>query len=50
MPRGFRKIKNSGCGTALKQKRISAQNFRKIAGWIKVIVKVEEKILLKPWE
>ncbi len=30
-----------------KQKRIFAKNFRKIVGRIKVIVKVEEKILLK---
>ncbi len=40
----------SKCGTVSKQERIFAQNFRKIVGWIKVIVKVGEKILLKPWE
>ncbi len=34
----------------VKQKTIFAQNFRKIAGWIKVIVKVGERILLKLWE
>ncbi len=42
--------KKSGYGTASKEKRIFAPNFRKIVGWIKAIVKVREKILLKPLE
>ncbi len=50
MPRDFSKIKKSGCGTVSKQKRIFAKNFRKIVGWMKVIVKVEHKISLKPQE
>ncbi len=48
MSRDFSKIKKkSCCETVSKQKRIFVQNFRKIVGLIKVIVKVEEKILLK---
>ncbi len=47
MSRDFSKIKKSGCGTVSKQKRTFAQNFRKIVGRIKVIVKVGEKVLLK---
>ncbi len=34
----FSEIKKSGCGAVSKQKRIFAQNFRKMVGWIKVIV------------
>ncbi len=49
MSRDFSEIKKkSGCRTVSKQKRIFAQNFMKIVRWFKVIVKVGEKILLKP--
>ncbi len=51
MSRDFRKIKKrGGRGTVSKQRKIFAQNFRKIVGWIKVIVKMEVKPLFKPWE
>ncbi len=43
----FSKRRKSCCGTASKQKRIFAQNFRKIVRLIKVIMKVNDKILLK---
>ncbi len=43
-------LKKSGCGTVSQQKGIFAQSFKKIVGGVKVMVKVGEKILLKPWE
>ncbi len=50
MSRDFSKIKKRAVWNSVETKRIFAQNFRKIVGWIKVIVKEGEKVLLKPWE
>ncbi len=34
----------------VETKKNFKQNFRKIVGWIKIIMKVGEKISLKPWK
>ncbi len=47
MSRDFSKIKKKWSWNCSEAKKNFAKSFRKIVGRIKVIVKVEEKILLK---